>query len=167
MVLFEDAFIAFCAITLTAIFYSLVSGYISRTWGNRARAKAIQEEMTHINKMAQEAAKSGDTRKQKEAEELQGKIPKLLQESMILNFKPLVFTLPMFIVTSWALRQLFPNFVITLGVYLPIFIQNLENFPNWRNEFGVVGWFVISLLFCGMFIQFVGGKIEAWKKKRK
>lgn len=167
MPLFDDAFIAFCAITLTSLAYSLVSGYMTKTWGNRARATEIQREINRVSALAQEAAKSKDSAKQKEADELQGKVPGLLQESMILNFKPLLVTLPAFFAISWVLRQSFPNFKITLGVYLPIFIQNLDKFPNWRNEFGVIGWFVVSLLFAGLFVQFVGGKVEEWKKKRR
>jgi len=167
MAVFDDAFISFAAITLTALAYSSVSGYVMRVWGNRARAKEIQDEIKRITRLAQEATKSGDAKRQKEAEEQQGRVPDLMKESMILNFKPLVVTLPIFIAASWLMRTMFPNFKITLGVYLPIFIQNLNNFPNWRNEFGVVGWFILAIFFGGMLMQFIVGKMDEWRRKSK
>jgi hypothetical protein len=94
-------------------------------------------------------------------------VPNLLKESMMLNFKPLIVTLPAFFGITWLLRMVFPSFKITLGVYLPIFIQNFDRFPNWRNEFGVTGWFVLSLLFAGLLMQFIIGKIEGWRKAKK
>lgn len=163
----EDAFVAFVAITLTALFYTVVSNYVMRRWGDRERVKQIQDEMNRINKMMQDAIRRNDEKKKALAEKEQEKLPELLKESMILQFKPLVFTLPVFFVLTWVLRELFPFFVIRLSVSIPVFVQNLDRFPNWRNEFGVTGWFILSLIFMGLLMQFIGGKMEERLKKSK
>lgn len=164
--LVDDAAIAFFAITLTALVYSALSTYATKTLGNRARVAQVQAEMNRINNMMSEAVKKNDEGKKKEAEKEQTRIPSLMKESMILQFKPLIVTLPIFFVASWLLKELFPYFTIKLAFSLPIVIQNLDRFPNWRDTFGVVGWFILALIFSGLLMQFITGKIEAMRKKK-
>ncbi len=161
-----DATTAFFAITVIAVVYSAITTHITKTWGNRARVTQIQAEMNRINNMMTEAVKHNDEKKKKEAEAEQGKIAGLMKESMILQFKPLVVTLPVFIGLSWVLRTTFPEFQIKLAVALPIFIQNFNNFPNWRDTFGVIGWFILALLVSGLLVQFITGKISEMRKKK-
>jgi uncharacterized membrane protein (DUF106 family) len=154
----DDPMFALFAIALMAFAYSCVTNLLMKRFGNPGRVKEIQAEMTRANKALMEAEKSGDEKRKKEAAKMQERVPELLKESMTLQFKPLVVTLPIFFGASWLVKQLFPNFVIVLGVYLPVFIQNLERFPNWRNTFGPLGWFLLAAVFGGLFIQFFVGK---------
>jgi len=163
----EDAALSFFAIGLTAICYSLLSRYIQKRIGNRDRVKEIQDEVNRINTKLKSAVGSGNEKKQQEAEAEQEKLADLLKESMMLQFKPLLVSLPMFIGISWALRQVFPTFSIKLAFSIPVVIQNLENFPNWRDTFGPVGWFVIALLVSGILMQVIVSRIEALKGKKK
>lgn len=160
-----DATLAFFAISSTAVVYSALSTHITKTWGNRTRVTQIQAEMNRINNLMTEAVKKNDEKKKKEAEAEQAKIAGLMKESMILQFKPLAITLPIFFGLSWALRTLFPNFQIKLAFALPIVIQNFDRFPNWRDTFGVIGWFILALIFSGLLVQFIAGKIAEMRKK--
>jgi len=161
-----DSTLTFFAITLTALVYSAISGLITNKLGNRARVTQVQAEMNRINNMLSEAVKQNDEKKKKDAEAEQGRIPELMKESMMLQFKPLIVTLPIFFALSWGLKAAFPEFTIKLSFALPIFIQNLEKFPNWRDTFGVIGWFILALLFSGLLMQFIVGKITEMKKKK-
>lgn len=164
---FGDPLIAFFAITLTAVVYTAISNVLLKKLGDKKRQKFIQDEMNRINKLAIDVGKSGDEKRKKEAEEQQGRIPDLLKESMVLQFKPLVVTLPIFFAASWAMRQAFPTFQVKLAFAIPVVIQNLDRFPNWRDTFGVVGWFILAIIFGGMLMQFVVGKLEEQLAKRK
>jgi len=161
----DDAAIAFFAITITALVYSALSTHVTKVWGNRTKVSQIQAEMNHINNMMTEAVKKNDEKKKKEAEVQQARIPGLMKETMFLQFKPLLVTLPLFVGASWLLRTLYPTFSIKLAFALPIVVQNFDRFPNWRDTFGVVGWFILSLIFSGLLMQFITGKIEAMRKK--
>lgn len=161
----EEAIISFFAITCTAVVYTALSSHAQKILGNRDRAKQIQDEMNRINNIASEAMKTSDEKKKKEAELEQEKMGGLMKEMMILNFKPLIITLPVFYGLSAAMRSLFPAFQIKLAFALPIFIQNLDKFPNWRSEFGVLGWFILTIIFSGLLIQAITGKMLPAKKK--
>lgn len=153
-----DPIIAFATITFTAVIYSAFSLHMSRTFGNRKRLKEIQDEMNRINNRLKAAMKSGDEKKIKEAEEEQARLPSLLRESMVLQFKPLIITLPIFFLLSWSLRSVFNDFVIKLAFKIPVFIQHFERFPNWRDEFGALGWFILMLIFSGLALQALVGR---------
>jgi len=86
-----------------------------------------------------------------------------MSESMMLQFKPLLIMIPIFLLLSYVVKNVFPNFTIKLAFALPIFIQNLDRFPNWRDEFGPLGWFVLCLLFSGLLMQFI---IDKTTKKK-
>jgi len=160
----ENPNIAFFVITLTALIYSVISLHITRTLGNRKRVKEIQEEMNRISNMLKKADYSNETGR-KDAEKEQGRIPTLMMESMMLQFKPLIVTIPTFLGLSYVLKNFFPNFAIKLAFALPVFIQNLDRFPNWRDEFGTFGWFVLCLLLSGIIVQLVLDRSEKRRKK--
>lgn len=169
MLFIEDPTTAFFAIAITALVYAAISNEMIKKLGDKKRVKHIQDEMNRINKMAIEVGKTGDEKRRKEAEEQQAKIPDMLKESMILQFKPLVVTLPIFFGVSWVVKQVFPSFEVKFSFALPIFIQNLDRFPNWRDTFGVFGWFILAIIFGGMLLQYVIGQLEkkAQKKQEK
>jgi len=165
----EDQTVAFFIITATAIIYSALSLYITRTLGNRKRVKEIQEEMKRIGDGLKKT--DGTEAKRKEVEKEQEKIPGLMTESMILQFKPLVVILPIFAVVSYLVKTFFPYFQIKLGFSVPTFPYywmllrfDLNSFPNWRDEFGTFGWFILCLVFSGIFIQLI---TDAFEKRRK
>jgi len=165
----EDSTVAFFIITATAMIYSALSLYITRTLGNRKRVKEIQEEMNRISAGLKKVDSTEARRK--EAEKEQAKIPGLMTESMILQFKPLVVILPIFAVISYLVKTFFPYFQIKLGFSVPTFPYywmllrfNLDSFPNWRDEFGTFGWFILCLVFSGIFIQLI---TDAFEKRRK
>lgn len=167
----DDPTIAFFIVTVSAVIYSAVSLYINRTVGNRKRVKEIQAEMNRISAKLRKIDYSSDAGR-KEADEEQAKIPKLMSESMILQFKPLVVILPIFAVLTYLVRTSFPYFQIELGFSIPTFPYywlllrfNFDTFPNWRNEFGTFGWLLLCVLFSGIIIQTVVDQME--KRRRK
>lgn len=167
----DNSMIAFIVITVSAVIYSAVSLHINKTVGNRKRVKEIQNEMNRISGMLRKTDYNNETsRKQAEAE--QERIPKLMTESMVLQFKPLLIILPIFAILSYFVRTTFPDFAIKLGFAIPTFPYywlllrfNLDTFPNWRDQFGTFGWLLISVLISGLITQVVVDQIE--KRRRK
>lgn len=154
------------AIALMALCYSVFTQFITSRFGNRTRVKQIQDDMKRINEQYAKAIKSNDEKRLAEAEKEQKTIPALLQESMILQFKPLIFTLPVLLIIPIILRSVFPMFVIHITQALPIFVQNWNNFPNWRDTFGPVGWFWITFVFGGLLIQLIVSGVKKMRGKK-
>jgi len=75
------------------------------------------------------------------------------------QMKPLILIIPALAILTPVLHDSFPRFAITLPFSLPIFVQQLgmlfdlsvlsdfNKFLNWRDTFGPVGWFWVSVLF--------------------
>lgn len=167
----DDPTVAFFAITLSAVIYSALSLHINKTIGNRKRVKEIQGEMNRISAKLRRTGYDTDAGR-KEAEMEQEKIPKLMSESMMLQFKPLLLILPIFVILSYLVRTSFPYFSVKLGFSIPTFPYywlllrfNFDTFPNWRNEFGTFGWLLLCVVFSGIVIQVVVEQIE--KRRRK
>ncbi|MCK4714397.1 MAG: DUF106 domain-containing protein [Candidatus Aenigmarchaeota archaeon] len=156
---------AFCAISAIGITYSMISIMITRRFGNRSRIKGIQKQINETTKEYNEAMKRGDEAEMKRLGPEQAKMPGLLKESLILQFKPLIFLLPFLFVLPNVARTLFPEFVIQLSFDVPVFIQHFERFPNWRNEFGAVGWFWLSFLFSSLSCQLLVGLKKKLSKR--
>jgi uncharacterized membrane protein (DUF106 family) len=170
----EDPSIAFFLITVTAMVYSIASLHISRTLGNRKRVKEIQAEMKRISAGLKKMDYSTEAGR-KEAELEQEKIPSLMTESMVLQFKPLVIILPIFAVVSYLVKTFFPYFGIKLGFSIPTFPYYLlllrfnmvmDAFPNWRDEFGTFGWFTLCIIFSGIFVQVLTDYFEKRKRSK-
>ncbi|MDO8339384.1 MAG: EMC3/TMCO1 family protein [Candidatus Burarchaeum sp.] len=148
-----DTYAAFFVISAIGIMYAMISLAITKRFGNRERVKQIQKDISDITKKQQAAIKKNDEAELKRLEAENARIPALLKESMIMQFKPLIFLLPFLLVLPALARMLYPDFVITLPFQLPVFIQHFERFPNWRSEFGAVGWFWLAFLFSSLMAQ--------------
>ncbi len=167
-----DSTVTFVIITVTAVVYSALSLYVTRFLGNRKRVKEIQEEMNRISAMLRKVDYN-DEAGRKDAEKEQEKIPKLMSESMILQFKPLIVLLPIFAILSYFVRESFPYFAIKLGFSIPTFPYywlllrfNFDTFPNWRDEFGTFGWLLLCVVFSGLIIQVVVDQMEKRKRSK-
>lgn len=163
----SEQIIAFFVIAITAMLYSVASIFITSKYGNKERVKQIQDEMKAINKEYTESLKSNDKKRIEKAEKEQARIANLLKESMILQFKPLIFTLPLLLLIPMILGNTFPDFVIQLSQPIPVFIQHLEQFPNWRSVFGSRGWFWVSLVFTSLAMQLIVQGIKKIKEMKK
>lgn len=168
----NDPTIAFFVITVSAVIYSAVSLHINKTVGNRKRVKEIQEEMNRISVKLKKIDYGTDAGR-KESEEEQGKIPKLMSESMVLQFKPLLVILPIFAILTYLIRTSFPYFAVKLGFSIPTFPYywlllrfNFDTFPNWRDEFGTFGWLLLCVVFSGIIIQVITDRIERMRRKK-
>ncbi|MBI5159455.1 DUF106 domain-containing protein [Candidatus Micrarchaeota archaeon] len=161
----SEEIIAFFIIAVAAMAYSLLSMYVTSKYGKKDRVKQIQEEMKNINKEYADALKANDPKRLSKAEKEQTRIANLLKESMILQFKPLVIMLPALLLVPMALVHFFPNFVVQLSQPIPVVIQNLNNFPNWRSVFGARGWFWVSLVFTSLAIQVLVQGTKKLKEK--
>ena len=93
-----DPTLAIYGVVALALVYGMISLGISITFGNRKRAREIQEELNRLNKEHAEAQKRKDNPKIKEIEKEFEKMPKLMYEMMFLQMKPLIITLPIFFV---------------------------------------------------------------------
>lgn len=161
----SEEIIAFFVIAVAAMAYSLVSMYVTSKYGKKDRVKQIQEEMKNINKEYADALKSNDPKRLSRAEKEQTRIASLLKESMILQFKPLVIMLPLLLLVPMALVHFFPNFIIQLSQPIPVIIQDLHKFPNWRSVFGARGWFWVSLVFTSLALQLLVQGTKKLKEK--
>jgi len=145
-----DPTLAFAAITGMSILYSALSLIITQKYGNKQRVKEIQARINSVSKGYSDALKRNDKADLAKYEAEHARLPELLKESMFLQFKPLLITLPFLFILPWVVRTYFQDFVITLPFSLPVFIQHFEHFPNWRNVFGPVGWFWVSFIFASL-----------------
>jgi uncharacterized membrane protein (DUF106 family) len=168
----EDPIVAFFVITASAVIYSAISLHINKTIGNRRRVKEIQEEMNRISAKLKKVGYESEAGR-KEAEIEQERIPKLMSESMMLQFKPLIVILPIFAVLTYLVRTTFPYFSIKLGFSIPTFPYywlllrfNLDSFPNWRNEFGTFGWLLLCVVISGILIQVITDRIEHTRRRK-
>ena len=143
------------AIAAIAMAYAATSFIIYQKIGNPKRIKEIQAESSRLSKEMGEAMKSKDDKRidaiNKEYEKF---FPKM-GEMMMLQFKPMLLILPIYIILTPIVKSTFDGFTIVLPVYLPIFIQNLDKFPNWRNLFGPIGWFWLCVIFGGLAISII------------
>jgi uncharacterized membrane protein (DUF106 family) len=162
-----DTFTAFYVISAIGIMYAMISLAITKRFGNRERVKQIQNEMKEITNKQQAALKQNDTAELKRLEAENARIPALLKESMFLQFKPLIFLLPFLLVLPAVARMLYPDFIITLPFQLPVFIQHFERFPNWRSEFGAVGWFWLAFLLASLLAQALVERLPKMVAKMK
>ncbi|MBI4399862.1 DUF106 domain-containing protein [Candidatus Micrarchaeota archaeon] len=160
----SEIIIQFGLISLAGILYSVFTIFVTEKIGNRARANEIQKEIKELNEKIKKLQNSKEKKGEEELNKTQEKIPKLLYESMMLQFKPLILTLPALFLLPPFLKSIFMDFTITLGFYLPIFLQNFEHFPNWRNVFGTIGWFWIVFIFSSLIIQLISTVYKKIKK---
>ena len=162
-----DQQIAFYAILVIGVGYSLLSTFIIQKLGNPKKVKAIQEESTQLSKEMSAAVKAKDERRIEEINKrYEAYFPKM-SELMILQMKPLIIIFPLLFLLAPLIRSTFSGFTIILPLYLPIFIQNLGNFPNWRNTFGPYGWFWLCVLVGGLAISLLKGQWEKYQGQKK
>ncbi len=136
-----------------ALVYSVFSTIVTRKFGNYKRIKEIQDTFNSLSKEMNEASKENNKAKLDEIIARQNAAMPMLWESTVLQLKPLLILLPILFILPGMLRDQFKEFIITLPFQLPVFIQNFENFPNWRDTFGPVGWFWVSVLFCALLVS--------------
>ncbi len=155
------------AIAAIAMAYAATSFIIYQKIGNPKRIKEIQAESSRLSKEMGEAMKSKDDKRidaiNKEYEKF---FPKM-GEMMMLQFKPMLLILPIYIILTPIVKSTFDGFTIVLPVYLPIFIQNLDKFPNWRNLFGPIGWFWLCVIFGGLAISIIKSQWDSFNAKKK
>lgn len=149
-------------IAVIGIGTSFLISFLMMKYGNRGRIKEIQDEMNKVNKEMMEATKNNDKARLAKLEKEADRLPALMKESMILNFKSMAFSLPLIIIAPWIVIQTFPGFVITLPFNLPVPFRS-ANIIDWRSTFGPNGWFWITFIFLGGALQLVHSKVKSMK----
>ncbi|MEM3361871.1 MAG: EMC3/TMCO1 family protein [Candidatus Anstonellaceae archaeon] len=140
-------------IFLIAFFYYLLYSLVVKFLVDKEKIKQINQKSKDLQLQISQASKEKD---EKKLEELSKEYEKLIPELFSISFmqlKPLIPLIPILIFLSSWLKQTYNNFVIKLPFSLPIFIQNLDRFPNWRDTFGPIGWFWLSVIFISLFIS--------------
>ncbi len=154
-------------IAAIALAYSLFSTLVMEKIGNPKRLAQLQKQSGEIQKRLQEALKSNDDHKISAAtKEYDTTLMPIMKETLILQFKPMLVVLPVFILLSGQMREHFVEFIVTLPFQLPIFIQHLERFPNWRDTFGVIGWFILCILGWGLAISIIKSLWEKYNQSK-
>ncbi|MFN3910108.1 MAG: EMC3/TMCO1 family protein [Candidatus Anstonellaceae archaeon] len=139
---FEPAFI----ILIIAFFYFFFYEILVRLLVDKEKIKAINQRSKELQQQISQATKEKNQQKLEElSKEYDKFLPELFSLSLI-QLKPLIFVIPLIIILSGWLKSTFPSFVIKLPFSLPIFIQNFDRFPNWRDTFGPIGWFWLSVI---------------------
>jgi uncharacterized membrane protein (DUF106 family) len=143
---------------------SLLVSVLMEKFGNRKRIKEIQDEINKVNKELMEATKKKDDAKIAKLEKEADKLPALMKESMILNFKGIFIAFPIIIIAPWLAVNIFPGFVITLPFNLPVPFRS-ANLVDWRNTFGPYGWFWVTFVILGGAVQLIYSTIKNRKIK--
>jgi len=143
---------------------SLLIAFLMEKFGNRKRIKEIQDEINKVNKEMTEATKRKDDAKIAKLEKEADKLPGLMKESMILNFKGLIIAFPIILFIPWMVISIFPDFIITLPFNLPVPFRS-ANLIDWRNTFGPQGWFWITFIVVGGILQLIYSTIKNVKEK--
>ncbi|MFA4946539.1 MAG: EMC3/TMCO1 family protein [Candidatus Micrarchaeia archaeon] len=141
-------------VSLVALAFALVSFYVNRTFGNRARVKEIQKQVNDFNAEIKKATESGDAKKVERLNEREKELSGLMMEMMKLSFKPLIVILPLFwIAYSFLLPVLFPASFI---VYLPFNVPSSVAFwAPWKDYLGYRGVFIYTLFLASLSLEFV------------
>jgi uncharacterized membrane protein (DUF106 family) len=150
-----------------AFAYAIGSNWIVQKIGNPKRIKEIQQESKDLQKEMNDAFKAKDDKRLEEVNQRYSKFMPKMMEMMFLQMKPMLVILPALIVLMPLVKGNFTDFIITLPIKLPIFIQNLQNFPNWRDTFGVMGWFWLCVIAAGLTISIIKSIEENYIKKPK
>ena len=145
---------------------SFLISLLMEKYGGRGRIKEIQGEINKVNKDMMEATKNNDKARLAKLEKEADKLPALMKESMILNFKGMAIALPLIIIAPWIVINAFPGFVITLPFNLPVPFRS-ENIIDWRSTFGPNGWFWITFIFLGGALQLVYSQVKNMKKDKQ
>lgn len=150
-----DTATATYAIAVIGVGYALLSTFIVQKVGNPKRIKEINAESTRLQKELDAALKSKDDKRIETVnKEYEIFMPKMM-EMFVLQMKPMIVIIPLLFILTPALRAWFSGFVIKLPFMLPIFIQNFDKFPNWRDTFGEVGWFWLCVIAAGLGISII------------
>ncbi len=96
-------------VTLVAIAYSVVSFVIQRKVGNYQRIKEIQKSSSDISKELSEASKAKDQARIDAAMKKQGDIMPMMSEMMMLQMKPLMVIVVIFVCVIGFLNMIDPN----------------------------------------------------------
>lgn len=162
-----DQQVSLYGIIAIGIGYTLLSTFIMQKLGDPKKVKAIQEESKTLSKEMGEAVKAKNEKRIEEINKrYEAYLPKM-SELMILQMRPLIVIFPLLFLITPVIKSTFHGFVITLPFYLPIFIQNFEHFPNWRDTFGPIGWFWICVVFGGLAISLIKGQWEKYQGQKK
>ncbi len=152
---FMDNATATYALAAIGIGYAALSAFLVQKIGNPKRIKEIQSESTRLQKELDAALKAKDDSKIESVnKEYETFMPKMM-EMFVLQMKPMIVIIPLLFILTPALRSWFANFTIKLPFMLPIFIQNFDKFPNWRDTFGAVGWFWLCVIAAGLGISII------------
>ena len=158
---------AMYAIAGVSLAYAILSFTIYQKIGNPKRIKEIQTESSRLSKAMSDAMKSKDDKRIDTVNKEYEKFFPQMGEMMMHQFKPMLLILPIYIILTPIVKATFASFTITLPFYLPIFIQNLGHFPNWRNLFGPIGWFWLCVLVSGLAISIIKSQWDSYNAKKK
>lgn len=146
--------IEFAIISAIAIATSLVIAFILNKFGINTRLREIQQFTNKVNMDYFDALRKKDMKRLDELEEKLKQSQKMSFETIGLQLKTMVVTLPIAFVLPFVLQHfLFPAFVITLPFKLPIPFRPTLFSLTWRDTFGAYGWYWLSFIFLGGSIQ--------------
>lgn len=148
-------------ICLVAGLYSGILKYVMYELGGMKKVmednKRVQKEMRDVNKKYMDAARA---RRDSELKKYEQKMNEMAFGMLKSQLKPMLFMLPILFVSGFIVGELnnnFSDFSITLPVDVPVPQLNFENFINWRDTFGPVGWFWITFMLVSIAAQVKSG----------
>ena len=159
-----DDFRAYLVVGI-AVGYLIIYEIVSRLLVNKEKLKNINQKS---KKLQEELSKATKEKNQQRLEEISKEYERMIPEiisATLMQLAPLIVVLPLLSIILTYLTENFKGFLIKLPFSLPIFIQNFDNFPNWRDTFGPVGWFWISVIGLSLFISITRHLINRMKEK--
>lgn len=149
-------------IFILALVFSFVMALITRKTGVKQKTDAIQKTIKEHQAEMSKAVKDNDTRKIEELRKKEPEVMKLMNDMMILPFKNMIFSIPLFLGFVFIAQTLFPSFLQQLPIALHLNGEELMRFPPdilKTSTYGPRGFFIISSIVTGMAIEAIWSRI--------
>ena len=139
---------------------SLFSAALHRKMVDRKKMDEIRKRIETHQKEQLAAQKSDDKKKLKQLEHEQREVMGLLKKNFMMSMKPLIITMPVFLVILWWMRNQFDQFkaLLELPFGIPFLTYAVENtvIVNGMSWFGV---YLISAIGTSIVVELVLRKV--------
>jgi len=150
-------------IFLFALVFSLLNYAINKKFGERDKVKALNKEVKDYQKQLSDAMRAKDEKKLEELQKRDSEMMGKMKDAMMLPFKALLITFPIFIILfNYILPGLFPAFATQLpfDIHLnSLFALNVLH----SATYGPKGFFIVCSIFWGLIVEVVASN---WDKLR-
>lgn len=141
-----------------AIGISMFSSIIHKKLVDRKKMEEIRKRIEKHQKDQVAAQKADDKKKLKQLEREQAEVMNLLKKNFMMSMKPMLFTMPVFLIILWFLRTSYDGAgaLIDMPFGIPFLSYAGEGFKNGMNWFGI---YLISAIGTSLTIELIVRKV--------